>query len=101
MGTVMRGSVLAIIAVFAVISTNASFGEDAAHKAAPNTAASPDNGQKQQDEMICKRVTLTGTLLPGPKICKSRKIWEQQQQDSKDLLNNATTRALQGNPPGG
>jgi len=51
--------------------------------------------------MVCQREKLTGTLLPGPRVCKPLKIWKQQQQDSKDVVNGITRGNLQMNPPGG
>lgn len=65
--------------------------------ASDNANASTQNG----DEMICTRAHLTGTLLPGPRICKSRKIWEQQHRNAEDTVDDQTRRALQFRPPGG
>jgi len=96
----MRVCIFALAAAFIVASTAVSFAEKPNPDAKPAAAPSAKDAQEQPDEMICRRATLTGTLLPGPRICKSRKVWEQQQQDSKDLLNKATTRGLQGGTPG-
>lgn len=66
---------------------------DQAKPAAP----AKDDGE----EMICHREKLTGSNLPGPKICKSKKVWEQQRQNSQDMLNQQTQKALLNQPPGG
>ena len=101
----MRIHLVAVI-VMAVFA-GASYGEDgtaSASKPADGTATSAgttaNSAPDGQDEMVCRRVTLTGTLLPGPRVCKSRKVWEQQQQNSKDLLDDATHKGLQGGVPG-
>ena len=96
----MRVRVLALTAALIVASATVSFAEKPDPDAKPAAAPSAKDAQDPQDEMICRRATLTGTLLPGPRICKSRKVWEQQQQDSKDLINKTTTRGLQAGTPG-
>ncbi len=67
----------------------------------PASSGNASSTSQNQDEMICTRAHLTGTLLPGPRICKSRKIWEQQQRNAKDTVDDQTRRALQFRPPGG
>ena len=63
--------------------------------------ASATDASSDDNQMVCRREKLTGTLLPGPKVCKPMKIWREQQQQSKDYLNGLTTRDLTHSPPGG
>jgi hypothetical protein len=89
-------SVLAFGAVLFAFAPSFADDAPAATTAAP-TAPAKDDG----DEMICRRVKLTGTNLLGPKICKPKKLWQQQHQDSQDMLNQTTQKALLNQPPGG
>lgn len=59
-------------------------------------AAQPD-----PEEMICMRTKRTGSNMPGPQICKARKIWQQQHKDSQDLLNQQQKNGLLSQPAGG
>jgi hypothetical protein len=97
----MRTCLLATAVIALCIMSGASFGEDASKNTPAPSGNSANTSQDNQDEMICRRVKLTGTLLPGPRVCKSRKIWEQEQQNSKDVLDDATRHGLQSGSPNG
>lgn len=85
----------------ALLAFSPSFADDATPPA-PADAAKPATPAKgDPDEMVCQRAKLTGTNLLGPKICKSRKVWQQQHQDSQDMLNQQTQKSLLNQPPGG
>lgn len=92
---------LAALAISACVVPGLSRAEDQTPNPPPTASTTADKPQNPDDELICRRAQLTGSLLPGPKICKTRKIWREEQQNAKDLLNNATTRSLQASPPGG
>lgn len=77
-----------------------AFAEDQPAQPAAQPAAAPAP-QNDEDQMICRREKLTGSNLPGPKICKARKIWEQQQRDSQDFLSKTTIQNLQSAKPNG
>lgn len=52
------------------------------------------------DEVICVRSKMTGSNLLGPRICKPRKVWQQQHQDAQDLLNQQQKNGMLGQPAG-
>ena len=104
LGESMRKQVVALALAGVFVTSSAALADGASQASdVPKTQAPPaaSDNSSNDNEMICRREHITGSLLPGPKICKSRKIWEQQQQDSKDWLNNATQRTLESNPKGG
>ncbi len=61
--------------------------------AATTTTASAD--QAAMDEIVCKRLQVTGQLLPGPKVCRTRGQWldmqHQQQADLQRMQDNPGT----------
>ena len=58
----------------------------------PDTTATPqpDPGSR----VICKEVEVTGSLLPGPRICHTKAEWDQishdSQQNLRDVQDNGT-----------
>jgi len=50
----------------------------------------PDPGSK----IICKEIEVTGSLLPGPRICHTKAEWDQishdSQQNLRDVQDNGT-----------
>jgi hypothetical protein len=76
-----------------------SFADEAAAPApATDTKAA---AQPDPEEMVCMRTKRTGSNMPGPMICKARKIWQQQHKDSQDLLNQQQKNGLLSQPAGG
>jgi hypothetical protein len=67
----------------------------------PSSPATPATDTGNQDEVICHREKLTGSMLPGPRVCKPRKLWDAQHENSEDLVNGTTMKQLQFSPPGG
>lgn len=70
----------------------------------PAPAAAPadakDATKPDPDEMICMRTKTTGSNLLGPRICKARKIWQQQHQEAQDQLNQQQKNGLLSQPAG-
>lgn len=95
----MRSGVFTVLVVLAALGPWPANAADT--PPASQQTANPDKPQDAGDEVICRRITLTGTLLPGKKICKTRREWEQQRQTAKDLLDNATSKGTQTGVPGG
>ena len=95
----MRNSTPVWVVALMLTATAAQAADQTPPAPAPqNTPASQNNDDNQ---MVCHRETLTGSLLPGPRICKSAKVWREQRERSKDYINDQTTRNLQMNPKGG
>ena len=57
---------------------------------------------EQKDPVICKVQVVTGSLLPGPRICRTKSEWDeltrQDQQDFERTQNNGSvnTTAMPG-----
>jgi len=87
----------------AMLAFSPSFADEtpaAAPTAAP-AGASAAAAKPDPDEMICMRTKMTGSNLLGPRICKPRKVWQQQHQDAQDQLNQQQKNGLLGQPAGG
>lgn len=99
----MRNFLIVLAVTTAGLAPCAAFAGDtpATPPAATTNSNTATNTASDGDQMVCHREKLIGTLLPGPRICKSLKVWQQQQRDSQDFINNETTGNLQMNPKGG
>lgn len=87
----------------ALLAFSPTFADDTAAPSTAPAAAATTNApaQPDPDEMICTRNKLTGSNLPGPRICKPRKIWQKEHQDAQDHLNQQQRNGLLGQPAGG
>ena len=58
------------------------------------TSTSQPASDPQADRVICKEVDVTGSLLPGPRICHTKAEWDQisheSQQNLRDVQDNGT-----------
>jgi hypothetical protein len=100
----MRSPFITLIMVASMLAPCVAFAADpapAADKSPKVDGASATDASSDDNQIVCRREKLTGTLLPGPRVCKPYKLWRQQQQDSQDLLNNQTMGNLHTNPKGG
>ena len=60
---------------------------------APAIAADGKDGKYNPDKVVCKSVRLTGSRLPGERVCMTRKQWDEKaraaQKDTQETLNDA------------
>lgn len=82
---------VSVVLVTGWVSTGASF---AADPASSNTTA----GDDQSSRIICKEVQVTGSLLPGPRICHTKADWDEIQRQSEAYLREVQDRGT--TPPG-
>ena len=58
----------------------------------PDTTSTPQPDANSR--VICKEVEVTGSLLPGPRICHTKAEWDQishdSQQNLRDVQDNGT-----------
>ena len=58
----------------------------------PDTTSTPQPDPNSR--VICKEVEVTGSLLPGPRICHTKAEWDQishdSQQNLRDVQDNGT-----------
>jgi hypothetical protein len=47
------------------------------------TAQTGQGDQNKSDRIICKEVVVTGSLLPGPRICHTKAEWDDIQRQSE------------------
>jgi hypothetical protein len=52
----------------------------------PAASAPAAPGQKLAEKVVCRRTENTGSLLPGPKVCKTASEWAQIRRDSRDYV---------------
>ena len=98
----MRRILITLAVTASVLAPCAAIADDATPSSSTTTTnVTATDPSSDENRMVCQREKLTGTLLPGPRVCKPLKIWKQQQQDSKDVVNGITRGNLQMNPPGG
>jgi hypothetical protein len=52
---------------------------------------SPSEGTRDSpaDKIICKRLTTTGSRLPGKRICRTQAQWNANDRDSQDAARKA------------
>lgn len=54
------------------------------------------------EDIICESgKPLVGSRLPGPRICHTRKVWEQIHRDAKDFTDHRLQRGDSAGMPGG
>jgi hypothetical protein len=59
----------------------------------PDTTSTPQQPDPN-NRVICKEIEVTGSLLPGPRICHTKAEWDQisheSQQNLRDVQDNGT-----------
>jgi hypothetical protein len=91
----MRHVIFAGVAALALgFATAASADEQSAPASAPVAAATQTASAQTVDmnEIVCKQFKVTGQLLPGPKVCRTRWEWGEVQRQAQ-----AQTEKLQDN----
>jgi hypothetical protein len=56
------------------------------------TGSSATTSNDPKSRIVCKEVQVTGSLLPGPRICHTKAEWDEIQRQSE-----ATLREVQDN----
>jgi hypothetical protein len=54
---------------------------------------------KKREKLICVSVKETGSRLARHSVCMTRKQWQEQRQEARDLIERGQTKP--GNPLGG
>lgn len=67
-----------IVALLALASARA-LGDDATTRTKPSDA-------DKSNRIICKEMMVTGTLLPGPRICHTKAEWDEIQRQAEEEL---------------
>ena len=67
---------IALLSASALIATGPAIADNSRK---PSTAAAPG------DKMICKRFTRIGTLAGGYKTCKTKKEWDREHHNIRQL----------------
>jgi Spy/CpxP family protein refolding chaperone len=71
----------------AAMMISSAYAQDAAPAAAPAPAAQPAAPAEDPNEIICHAgEPIVGSRFPGPRICHTRKQWDQIKQDSQEAL---------------
>jgi hypothetical protein len=65
-----------------------------------SAAASKTAATSNPDQMVCLKTEQTGSRFPKTE-CRTRAEWRQLTQDSKDLLDDVTTKHQGATPLGG
>ena len=65
----------------------------------PDTTSTPQPDANSR--VICKEVEVTGSLLPGPRICHTKAEWDDMTRKARDATNENQMRGMQGGAPGG
>jgi hypothetical protein len=68
----------------------------------PNSAVQTQpaaaTAQNSGDRIVCRRTENTGSLLPGPKVCKTAADWAQIRQDSRAYVEAGQAVGLNSRP---
>lgn len=69
----------------------------------PATQPSPASSEQDADldKVVCKKVTVTGTLIGAKKVCKKKREWAQIERDSQEALRRSQDGSLRSNPSSG
>ncbi len=89
----MSRSVLIAAVAAAFVGTASLASAQTTTAAAPANAPDVTDHTNPKDEIVCKRMQVTGQLLPGPKICHTRGEWEDMQRQSQYQVEQAQQRA--------
>ena len=94
-----------IIAILAAAGSSASMPlpppNSAVETQPPPAASAPAApAQRPADKIVCRSTENTGSLLPGPKVCKTRAEWEQIRKDSRDYVEAGQHNGAQARLPG-
>lgn len=68
---------------------------------APAPAATPAAQVKPEDQIVCKRVDVSGTRVQLPKKCMTRKDWARMDGPGKDDIQSIVRSNLTRNGTGG
>ena len=66
---------------------------------ADSNSSSTTTGDDQKSKIVCKEVQVTGSLLPGPRICHTKAEWAEIQRQSEATLRDVQDNG--SNPVGG
>ncbi|MDP1739351.1 MAG: hypothetical protein Q8L23_18150 [Caulobacter sp.] len=104
----MIGRTITAAALFALIATTASAGPAGQVQAEPTTVApalaqaapAPTRGKDRPDEVVCKRMAISGTRVMGSKTCMTRRDWKSMEgrgmEDVEAAMRAARTRNCAG-----
>jgi hypothetical protein len=67
---------------------------------APSATAASPQPRNPEDKLVCRRMEETGSLLPGPRVCKTAWEWARIRQDSRDYVEGTQHNGDQRNPKG-
>lgn len=95
---VLRITTFTIIAFAGLLATGSYvWAEPATGNGQPQDTSASDS-----DRIICKAGTApTGSRLPGPRECHTKRVWDDIQRQSQDALQDKQNRGLQINKQGG
>jgi hypothetical protein len=63
--------------------------------AGTNTAAAPHRG-KDPNDIICKELPMSGSMLDQKRVCMTRLQWEDRQRDTRETIERAQTQQVNG-----
>lgn len=104
----MIGRTITAAALFALIATSAPAEPAGKAPEAPTTVApavaqaarTPTRGKDRPDEVVCKRMAISGTRILGPKTCMTRRDWKSMEgrgmEDIEAAIRAARTRNCAG-----
>ncbi|HEY1752111.1 MAG TPA: hypothetical protein VGG29_12685 [Caulobacteraceae bacterium] len=99
----MRTSLIALSAVLALGAAGSAFAGQPANGQAPNqatTSATATPAPKKAaaaddlDKTVCKRDASTGSRIPGPVTCRTRREWAQMAAAAQHSVDEEQTTGL-------
>jgi hypothetical protein len=97
----MRTINLAVILVIGLAAVPAAAQDTQTTTTQQPAASQPAPQQPDPDEIICRAgQPVTGSHLPGPRVCRTRAQWDQLQRDTQATIERAQMMGLQENSGG-
>jgi hypothetical protein len=90
----MRSTIASLLfSAFVLVAPGAVAAGDSQSTQAPKTA-STDNG----DKVVCKTEEVTGSRIPGHKVCHTQRDWDQMGADGRRNTQDFQDRSSQMTP---
>lgn len=94
-----------LILAFLFVLPPALAEEEAESAAATAATAESTEADDAEDQVVCRKIEVTGSRLRRGKVCRPRSVWEKHEQQAKEFLKDVDRRNSIGtqslDPPSG
>ena len=100
----MRNALFAAVSVLALSAASVAYADEQApppgttSTTSTTTTTTTTVAAKDPNEVLCRRLPVTGELTPGPKICHTRAQWDEIQHQTQREIERAQGHAWEPPP---